>query len=55
MAETQMPCVPCIQAITKCKNSGIVHLDLLDAARQVVAENLQIHAKLRGYEQDMYV
>ena len=36
------------------KNSGIVHLDLLDAARQDVAENLQLRANLRGYEQGTY-
>ena len=32
------------------KNKGLIHLDLLDAARQDVAENLQ----LRGYEQGTY-
>ena len=36
------------------KNSGVVHLDLLDAARQDVAENLQLRANLRGYEQGTY-
>ena len=36
------------------KNSGIIHLDLLDAARQDVAENLQLRANLRGYEQGTY-
>ena len=36
------------------KNSGVVHLDLLDAARQDVAENLQLGANLRGYEQGTY-
>lgn len=28
------------------KNSGLIHLDLLDAARQDVAENLQLRANL---------
>ena len=36
------------------KNSGIIHLDLLDAARQDVAENLQLRANLSGYEQGTY-
>ena len=36
------------------KNSGLIHLDLLDAARQDVAENLQLRANLRGYEQGTY-
>ena len=36
------------------KNSGLIHLDLLDAARQDVAENLQLRANLLGYEQGTY-
>ena len=36
------------------KNSGLVHLDLLDAARQDVAENLQLQSHLKQYEQGAY-
>ena len=32
----------------------VVHLDLLDAARQDVAENLQLRANVCGYEQGTY-
>lgn len=36
------------------KNSGLIHLDLLDAARQDAAENWQLRANLRGHEQGTY-
>ena len=36
------------------KNNGLIHLDPLDAARQDVAENLQLRANLLGYEQGTY-
>jgi hypothetical protein len=36
------------------KNSGTVYLDLLDAARQDVAENLQLRSNLQSYEHGSY-
>ena len=36
------------------KNSGIVYLDLLDAARQNVAENLELRSNLQSYEHGSY-
>ena len=33
------------------KNSRLIHLDLLNVARQGVSENFQLLANLRGYEQ----
>lgn len=36
------------------KNSGLIHLDLLDAARQDVAENIQLRSNLQGYEQGTF-